>query len=272
MFAQTPDLLVEQGDLSEVPGFGGSLILVEGRGVLHSLRDFGMGAVGGREPGNGEHGLVSVLVFAQELKGCIHRDHGARSLDLQVLSIAAEIGIVVEEVQPRKPLVESGPAGGSGAVRLDRSDVPFAEMSRYVTGLAQLLGYGLLVRTHIMSMVGDVGPERMPAGHHAGPGRRANRSACIETVEHDPGLGHLIEVRSLHERMPREPAISVAMVIRHDENDMRPLIGRNRGCEQAGQEEQAKAFGRGTIHDAAELKLPPVEPGSNRQSIQSPRA
>ena len=96
------------------PALGGSLILVEGRGVLHSLRDFGMGAVGGREPGNGEHGLVSVLVFAQELKGCIHRDHGARSLDLQVLSIAAEIGIVVEEVQPRKPLVESGPAGEVG--------------------------------------------------------------------------------------------------------------------------------------------------------------
>ena len=227
MFAQAPDLLVEQGDLSEISGFGGSLILIEGRGVFHPLRDFGMRAVGGREPGNCEHRLFSALVLAQKIKGGIHRDHGARALDLQVFPIAAEVGIVVEEVQPRKPLVESGSAGGCWAVRLDGSDVPLAEMPGYVSGLAQLLGYGLLVRTHVVAMVWYVGPERMPAGHHAGPGRRADGSACVEAVEDNSAFGHLVDVRRLYEGMSGEPTISVAMVIRHNEDDMGWFFGKS---------------------------------------------
>ena len=179
-----------------------------------------MGAVRGGKPGHGEHRLFAILVLAEELEGGIHGDYGARSLDAPVFSIVAEVGIVIEEVQPREPLVEPGSSGGSRAVGLDRADVPLAEMSRDVARISKLLGDGPFVGAHVVAVVGDVCPEGMPAGHHARPCRGANRSAGIETAEDNAGLGHLVEVRGFHEGVTGEPAVAVSMVVRHDENDV----------------------------------------------------
>jgi hypothetical protein len=92
-----------------------------------------------------------------------------------------------------------------------------------------------------MAMIGDVGPEGMPASHYASPCRRADRGAGIETVEDDPGLGHLIEVWGLDERMAGKAAISVTMVIRHDEDDMGLFLGKSGKGQYPSQGEHASA-------------------------------
>ena len=74
----------------------------------------------------------------------------------------------------------------------------------------------------------------MPPCQYACSGRGANRGARVETVEDYPVLGHLIEVRGLHERVTGKPAISVPMVIRHDED----YVGSRLGLKEKGKKEK----------------------------------
>lgn len=88
-------------------------------------------------------------------------------------------------------------------------------------------------------MVGDVGPDGVAAGHDAGAGGGADGCRGVEVIEHDGVFGHLVEVGRLDEGMSGVAAIAVAVVVGHDENDVR--WGFDREERKAGEEENGEA-------------------------------
>ena len=88
-------------------------------------------------------------------------------------------------------------------------------------------------------MVGDVGPHGVAAGHDAGAGGGADGCRGVEVIEHDGVFGHLVEVGRLDEGMSGVAAIAVAVVVGHDENDVR--WGFDREDRKAGEEEKGEA-------------------------------
>jgi len=65
----------------------------------------------------------------------------------------------------------------------------------------------------------------------------------VEAIEGDGVLGHFIEVGSLDEGMPGVAAISVTLIVGHDENDVRWGFDRKewKACEEEkGEAEHAK--------------------------------
>ena len=246
-FPQPADLLVKEGDLAEISGVILILVIVERGGVRDVLRQFLMRIMRRRKPGDDEHRLVSAMVLFQETDRLIHRDHAARSLDLLIAAVAAQVWVVVEKVEAREPLVEARPAGVGGAVGLHRADVPLAEMSGDVARCLKRLGKGRFVGAQVMAVVRDVGAERVASGQNAGTCRRADGRGGVEAVEDDALTRHFIKVRRLHERVSREPAIAVSLVVHHDEQDVRFVFicgGAEDGKEQQGDEEGVAHKGR----------------------------
>lgn len=88
-------------------------------------------------------------------------------------------------------------------------------------------------------MIGDVCANGVAAGHDAGAGGRADGCGGVEAVEDDGVFGHLVEVGSLDEGMTVVAAIAVALVVGHDENDVR--WGFDREEWKAGEEEKGEA-------------------------------
>ena len=88
-------------------------------------------------------------------------------------------------------------------------------------------------------MVGDVGADGVASGHDAGAGGGADGSGGVEAIKDDGVLGHFVEVGSLDEGVPGVAAIAVALVVGHDENDVRR--GFDREERKAGEEEKGEA-------------------------------
>lgn len=157
----------------------------------------------------------------------IHRDDGALTFELLVGPIKREIGITVEEIEAGEPVIEALGAGIGGAFFLNRTDVPFSKVRGEVAGFFERFGKGDFLRTKVMTVVGDIGADGMSAGEDGGAGGRANGSGRVEAIEDDRVLGHLVEVGSFDEGMSGVAAVTVALVIGHDENEMGRLRGES---------------------------------------------
>ena len=186
-----------------------------------------------REPGDREKRLVAVFVFAQERNRFVNCDVGSLALDLFHLAVAAEVRVVIEEIQADTPLVEAAAARADWTLCLCRPDVPLAEHAGDVTGRFQFLGNRRLLRTHVAAVVCDLDAKRMPPGQHTAPRRRANRRGGIESIKDKARAGHGIEVWRLNDRMPVVAGVAPTLIVRHDEHDVRSG-GRtdHGGCEK----------------------------------------
>ena len=71
--------------------------------------------------------------------------------------------------------------------------------------------------------------KRVASAHDAGAGGGANRGGCVEAIEDHTLFRHRIEVRSFYKRMTGEASVAVAMIVRHDEDDVRALVGLRKG-------------------------------------------
>ena len=63
------------------------------------------------------------------------------------------------------------------------------------------------------------------SGQYGRPGRRANGASGIEPVEAKSLGGHFIEVGCLEHRMFVIAGLSPSLVVRHDQNEIRLLLG-----------------------------------------------
>lgn len=74
-----------------------------------------------------------------------------------------------QKLRPGSPFEETGTAGAGVTVRLNRAEVPFAEMSGSATGFPDGFREGRFLRTEIVPPVGDVDREGiLPSGHEKG--------------------------------------------------------------------------------------------------------
>ena len=93
---------------------------------------------------------------------------------------------------------------------------------------ALLVCTSLLVCPNRVSADGGAGGEgahahRAAARHDAGARGRAIEVGGVESVEPQRGRGHGVEVRRLELRMAVVTGIAPALVVRHDEDDVRSL-------------------------------------------------
>jgi len=92
--------------------------------------------------------------------------------------------------------------------------------------------------------------ERKTAGEATGPRRRTKRSAGVKAVEAHAVFGHRIEMRCANIRVAVEPDIAPALVVAHQQNDVRCTFGVGGDGEQEERNEEAKFYGGSVWPDA----------------------
>jgi len=100
--------------------------------------------------------------------------------------------------------------------------MPLSENPRNITRLGQNLGQGGRLESHALALqdgMGDTVLQRMPAGHKGGAGRGAGGT---DEEPREPGalVVQGIQVRRIYPRMPMTTHGSVALVIRHHQNNV----------------------------------------------------
>ena len=138
------------------------------------------------------------------------------------------------DVEPLLRRLESGPP-----------EVPLADHPRGVPGALEPLGQrDLLERQGLAELrpvellrgpvrparepVGQVEPGRVLAGHQGRAGGRADRARGIRLGEAPPPGGQPVEVRGPMELAPVTAEVRPPQVIRDDQDDVRPILGRDR--------------------------------------------
>ncbi len=101
--------------------------------------------------------------------------------------------------------------------------MPLAEMACGVAGFAQQMRDGDLLRAH-----GPVGGERavairMAPRQHTAAGGRARRVRRVKTIQPQSVGGHLVEDRRLQMRVSVIARLLPAMVVAHQQDDVRAL-------------------------------------------------
>ena len=169
-------------------------------------------------------------------------DDDGRALALEALgrpAVARQRRVQLEEIVVRQPLVEAHRPRIEGRARLHRADVPLAEVAGGVAGLAQQVGDGDLLRAH--RPVGGEGAvaHRMTPRQHAPAGGRARRVPRVEPVQPQARGGHGVEDRGLQVGVPVVAGLLPAVVVAHQEDDVR-AVGGPRRREHRGQRCEAR--------------------------------
>ena len=102
------------------------------------------------------------------------------------------------------------------------SEVPFPEYTGSIAGGCQNLWQGGRLESHALALqdgMSDTVLQRMPAGHKGGAGRGAGGT---DEEPREPGalVVQGIQVRRIYPRMPMTTHGSVALVIRHHQNNV----------------------------------------------------
>ena len=161
--------------------------------------------------------LRLVAAVAQPIDRLLSRDVGHVARHVVPTGSRDKRGSVVIAL-PRQdfPMIESG--------RLTH-EVPFADDRRLVTGLLQQLGKRGLAAVEPALVVVEAVLVAVLAGENARPARSANRIGDIAAVKPHPLGRNPVDVR----RFVAIGAIGadrlVGMIIAHDEQDVRPIIG-----------------------------------------------
>ena len=91
------------------------------------------------------------------------------------------------------------------------------------------------MRAEIVTVVGNVEAYGIAPGHNASASGREDRSPSIEAVKDDRILRHGVKVGGFYIGMAGESAVPVALVVGHNEYDMRAVVGMQRD-EKANKE------------------------------------
>src|SRR5690606_35491209 len=119
---------------------------------------------------------------------------GAFPFGLHGLASMAEDRVIVVEVRRTQPFVESVPTGVNGAGVSYRAEMPFAKMSRRITGCLECLGDRDLLGTDRVPPFENTHPVGMASGHDAGPSWRTNGRCRIKAVESQARRGGLVKM------------------------------------------------------------------------------
>lgn len=168
------------------------------------------------------------------------------------LAGSAHQGVVVEEIRDTEPNLE---AEGTGMVRVfgengnagpaESVEMPFPEMRGRVAGLQECLGNGFFLFAKRVAMIENSGSIVAAAGQHCCSGRGTVGGAGVESIEPQSVGSHGIEVRGLQVGVLVVARLSPALIIGHDEDDVRSLIG---GGHQGSGQEETKEHGEQGFH------------------------
>ena len=126
--------------------------------------------------------------------------------------------------------------------------VPFSEQSCAVTDRTEQLGDGYLPESQGISTKACVvqpGPQVVATGHHAGAGRGADWGGVVPSKLSPLGR-QSVHLRRIDVRVPRRARVPVALVVGHDQDDVRPRRFRRhdrrrvRGPPQAEQDQECR--------------------------------
>lgn len=178
-------------------------------------------------PKDGEERLLGGGLFFDEFEGLSDDDFGGIAGEFFGDSIAAEIGVAVDEVGGREVFVEAE-GGGVARVRCEDGssgafvavEVPLAEVTGGVAGFLKGLGDGFFLEAEGIAVGEDASTVIGTAGEDGGTGRRADGVAGVESVEAEAVGGHGVEVGGFEEGMIAIAGLTPAHVIGHDEDDV----------------------------------------------------
>ena len=115
-----------------------------------------------REPNDGEHWVIVVLVFVEKSKSIIHCDDRPLPLAVFDLAIATKEWIVVEKIQANDPFVESHSRWIATRIGLAGAQVDFSKNPGHVAGVLQRFGNRLFMGTHVSTVISHLRSYRMP--------------------------------------------------------------------------------------------------------------
>ncbi len=185
------------------------------------------------KPNHRQKRLLLLRAFPNKLQRQIDRDFRTVPLERNRLSLIAQNRIQIEKIRRRNPLVESLPARIHRTPRLHRPQMPFPKMPRPIPRFPQPLRQRCLLRPHRMSPRKRTRPIRRPPRQNARPRRRANRSRRVKPVKPDSLRRHRVEIRRPQNRMPVICHISPTLIVRHHQNNIRPLPENRRAANRA---------------------------------------
>ena len=165
---------------------------------------------------------------------CSSHNHFGR-VALQLLKVtgrpttAAHQWITVKKIRHRKPCGEAENVGPIGIIwknrhawSTDAIKVPLPKMGCRVAGGCQCSRECFLLQPQRMPVRGNPGSLMCAASQHCCSGWRTDWSARIKPVKPQATPGHLIEVWGFQKGMSVVASLSPALIVRHDQHDVRP--------------------------------------------------
>ena len=155
-------------------------------------------------------------------------------------SLPADKRIVVKEVADAKPSVKTK---GAGMMRIFFEDgnsrsaqavqVPFSKVSGGVAVVSEGLGDGSFLETQRVAVIKNAGAVVASAGENGGASRGTVGGAGVKEIEAQAVGRHSVQIRSFEVGMILVAGLSPALIIRHNENDMRTFRCLNGWRSQA---------------------------------------
>ena len=179
-------------------------------------------------PDDNKKRFAGVLIGSKELKSFADNDFRGIAAMLFYRSLPTHQRIIIKEVADAKPSVKTK---GAGIVRVffengnsrpaQAVQMPFAKMRGGVAVVPKGLGGGFFLETQRIAVVKNAGAVVASAGENGGPSGRTIGSAGVKVSEPQAIGRHSVKVRGFEMRMVLIADLSPALVIRHNENNMR---------------------------------------------------